>query len=148
MNFLTRGVLDMRERFLFRAWNCGVKRYTYWEKCEISTTWDDRYALIFRMAEGQNTYIGKYEDLEQYVGLCDMNGKMIFEGDIVRTREFGKDDGKGHNFNDFDIFTVVYHLSSFCIENESRRFIIGDKSVNLEVIGNIHGNPSLLEATI
>jgi len=84
------------------------------------------------------------ETVGQYSGLFDKNSKMIFEGDIVKTKEFGKDSGNGVNFNDFDFFEVIYSSAAFVVNNSKRMFYI-PKGEKYEVIGNIYDNPELLE---
>lgn len=88
------------------------------------------------------------ETVGQYTGLTDKNGNRIFDGDIVRTKCFGKDNGSGCNFNDYDIFKVVYEPAAYRIETARRSFYLGNydnMAKKLEVIGNIHDNPELLE---
>lgn len=86
------------------------------------------------------------ETICEYTGLTDKNGNKIFEGDIVKTKYYGKDSGCGQNFNEYDYFTVVFHEASFCIENATRRFIITAESAKrFEIIGNIYDNPKLIK---
>ena len=89
------------------------------------------------------------ETVCQYTGLTDKNGRKIFEGDICKTKFFGKDNGKGQNFADYDIFKVVYKDGIYLLENHQRQFslqyipdMVGD---GIEVIGNIFDNPELLK---
>lgn len=84
------------------------------------------------------------ETVCQYTGLADKSGRNIFEGDIVKTSQYGVDDGKGHNFAGFDKFFVVFFEGSFCLENKWRRFNFRSSREN-EIIGNIYDNPELLE---
>lgn len=84
-------------------------------------------------------------DYMQYTGLKDKNGKEIYEGDIVRCLDsYGdycynsKIDYEGGTFSvevngcDYD-----YTALGWALENEDIR--------EIEVIGNIHENPELLE---
>ena len=74
------------------------------------------------------------ETVGQFTCLTDKNGKKIFEGDIVK--------------NDYGyIGQIVFKACSYYIEWKSGNFTI-DLYVmanSLEVIGNIHDNPELLE---
>ncbi len=81
----------------------------------------------------------------QYTGLTDKNGVKIFEGDIIRTKKYGKIVGHT-NVNDFDVFEVQYELCKFRLANKRRGFdLADDRFSKFEVIGNVHNNPELLE---
>lgn len=82
------------------------------------------------------------ETVCQYTGLTDRNGRKIFEGDIVKTSQYGVDDGKGHNFAGFDKFSVEFYDGSFCLKNKWRRFNFRPQR-DFEVCGNIFDNPDL-----
>ena len=72
----------------------------------------------------------------QYTGLTDRTGKRIFEGDILKTNKYGKDDGKGHNFAGPDAFCVAFEDGGYCLRNEWRRFNLRP-DIDAEVIGTI-----------
>ena len=84
------------------------------------------------------------ETVCQYTGLTDKNGRKIFEGDIVKTNQYGVDDGSGHNYAGLDTFSVEFSDGGFCLKNKWRRFNLRPFG-NFEVIGNIFDNPELLK---
>lgn len=74
----------------------------------------------------------------QFIGLIDINGNEIFEGDIIKLTgglrlEFYPDNG-----------TVVYNTTSFCMKAKTEsgdpwHFAINfSDGTEIEVIGNIH----------
>ena len=88
----------------------------------------------------------KEDSIGQYTGLTDKNGTKIFEGDIIRTKAFGKNIKTGVNCADYDIFQVTFKWSGFHLENNEREFSLSVTSKSYyEIIGNIHDNPELLK---
>jgi len=89
----------------------------------------------------------KPETIGQFTGLTDKNGVKIFEGDVVKTKKYGKV-VEHSNVNDYDTFVVIFEPCTFRLINKTRGFNLTDDGCSkLEVIGNKFDNPELLKAT-
>lgn len=84
------------------------------------------------------------ETVGQYTGLKDKDGKKIFEGDVAQYVGIFKK----------DFYEITFNNGSFCTrdiirqENYGTSFDDSEFGMSgdmLEVIGNIHDNPELLE---
>ena len=85
--------------------------------------------------------------LGQFTGLTDKNGREIYEGDIVKTKHFGKELDRGGDFvnvSGYDVFEIKYINAQFMFNNRLRCFYL-HRNTTCEVIGNIHDNPELLK---
>ena len=98
----------------------------------------------------RNCYLGRYavipETIGQFTGLCDKNSNKIFEGDICRFKRF----------NDIHVGKIVFNVktASFVMWYQLIVGAYGEKATqkmllsvcdDIEVIGNIHDSPELLE---
>ena len=86
------------------------------------------------------------ETIGQFTGLTDKNGVRIFEGDICRFKRF----------NDVQVGKIIFNetTASFVMKYQSIVGAYGEKATHkmllsvcddIEIIGNIHDNPELLE---
>lgn len=128
----------MQDRFKFRAWQKNYQKMYY----DVEMTYD--YPCEPRGAE-QSSFGDVLENddyvLMQCTGLKDKNGKLIYEGDILKTKE--------HNLcKEGELFKVFYQETLCQFLGKS---LTTDNCIDLcdlyedEVIGNIYENPKLLE---
>ena len=83
------------------------------------------------------------ETVGQFTGFIDKNGKKIFEGDIVEfTDKYTGEKGRAEIV--FEAFKWKYSGCYYGV-NPIVWLCIDDKSIEFEIIGNIHDNPELLE---
>ena len=87
------------------------------------------------------------ETVGQYTGLTDKNGKRIFEGDIVKCIEITR-------YKEIEYISPVVFLDGSWFLHESEDCDVYlynydtegiERLWEIEVIGNIHDNPELLE---
>nr|WP_321315007.1 YopX family protein [uncultured Ligilactobacillus sp.] len=129
----------MKDRFRFRAWD--KKNNTYYNPLNIKVN-----GLTLTIKDNVGTFDMFAHDLElssivieQCTGLKDKNGKLIYEGDILQsTDEWFHEKYKVKWDREFSQFTLIG------INTINVSFGIIDPD-SLEVIGNIHENPELLE---
>ncbi len=93
---------------------------------------------IIYQKEPFNKFSVYADSVGQYTGLTDKNGKMIFEGDIIR------------NIDNGDIGVIRWYIEhgAFVIRriSDNQIFWLFDNNFSkIEIIGNIHDNPELLE---
>lgn len=122
----------MRE-IKYRAWDTENKEFIY----EAQATYDNACTGLgslhhesFQEVLEDNSLI-----VEQYTGLKDQNGKEVYEGDILL-------DGVGEPC---EPWVVKFEDGKFIGEIQGVTEDLFELT-DLEIIGNIHENPELLEA--
>ena len=120
----------MKERFKFRVWNKQQQKLYSWN--DLKETKKDG-SFFWCMIQAQNDE--KYNILMQCTGLKDKNGKLIYEGDIVKIDGYGITGVYEMRWCDVTAKFVVNIYEEDCFEHS--------QSV-MEVIGNIYENKELL----
>lgn len=83
-------------------------------------------------------------ELEQFTGLKDVNGKEIYEGDIIHGYDQEPDRYDGY-IGSSVIDVVNFKYGAFWIGDWWNKVMVMTPPI-VEVIGNAHTNPELLEA--
>lgn len=117
----------------FRVWDKVSEIYLNPENLYLRMSGD--LLLVSIQPELKNAGIESVV-LEQYTGLKDLNGKEIFEGDIVKMRF-----AEGAEERNVEI---KFKDASFCAETEYwTSYALAEH--DLVIVGNVHTNPELLE---
>lgn len=132
----------MRE-ILFRGKIPGIIDWVYGYYAKSG---DDHFILLDTDSENNFSIVAP-QTVGQYTGLKDQNGTRIFEGDIIRCSLFG---GREYETKNYEIgyddknsmFLARHGVEKIIIPNLDLPFCKGN---TVEVIGNIHDNPELLE---
>ena len=134
----------MRE-IKFRAWDKKTKSFVNLSTCEVYFTTQNELFV------GETIELGTHEEfndfvLQQYTGLKDMNGKEIYEGDVIVI-----DSDK-----DKIIYVIVYEYGEYLAITPNKNIDVfgsGYDQLSLsmsgtedyKIIGNIYENPELIE---
>lgn len=128
-------------RFRFRAWDKSFQKYR--ENVIVSTI-NEEITVYERLVNGNTLLIpSAHVVLEQCTGLKDKNGRLIYEGDIIKiTCDVMT---IGLRYMDC-LFKVIWADNGFWFEMPDENDCLGFCEYwEYEVVGNIHENPELLE---
>lgn len=120
----------MSREIKFRAWNSVTKEMEQVTQINLKNHYVQTTFNKIGYSYGQPDDV----IVEQYTGQKDKNGKEIYEGDIVQFPVLGKPHREIVSWSDIDSAFIVgmMYLSRF--------------QPKMEVLGNVHTNPELLEA--
>lgn len=118
----------------FRAWDRKIKRWA--NNVEYKTTWGITEIPSVVLVMGEKEY-----DIMQFTGLHDKNGVEIFENDVLAVYDWGRSEKLlGKAVIEWDVDSVGWRYSPTLGIDD-----VYDMFRNVEVIGNIHQHPNLLE---
>ncbi|WND31616.1 YopX family protein [Lactiplantibacillus plantarum] len=128
----------------FRVWNKDLSKYRKLD--DISN--DQGLGMFFEVQKGIGSNVTSIcysinDVVEQFTGLKDKHGVEIYEGDIVHgyDQEPDRDDGY---IGSSVVEVVKFEEGAFWLGGIKYRILVGTPPI-IEVIGNIHENPELLE---
>ena len=142
----------MNREIIFRGKSSVTNEWAYGSLVKVG---NENHIVGFDEVDLDGHHIRYYSDrpvftkqgtIGQFTGLCDLNGKEIYEGDIVRIY-----DGE-------ICFNIVVKWSEeamafmacYCDGNQSPLSWFSNllsRTHEIEVIGNIYDNPELMEET-
>ena len=137
----------MRE-ILFRGKTLTGKWFegAYYKQEEFYGDKEDAHVIITSKDTLDNDFGLLYsvvipETIGQYTGLTDKNGKNIFEGDVVKCKDY--------------LEAKPFEFQGYIDFKNGSYVIVGDFMTHyrwldyeVEVIGNIHDNPELLKSEV
>ena len=122
--------------FLPRFYDPEGKVMLYWQ-CYMQSAFNrltdtQHFGLLYNLLRNPGII------MMRCTGLRDKNGKLIYEGDVVKTEWC----------DEKTIYQVVWDekMACFCFDGKDIFYLFDDLPADVtEIIGNIHENPEMLE---
>ena len=137
----------MRE-IKFRGWSNDLMEYRQFNDINTNRGLGMGFEVVNGIGGKATTIYQSINDVvEQYTGLKDKNGKEIYEGSLVKYTEDGDSfisEVKYFGNDDYPAFDIEAPSAFYF---ESNVLSSGVANNCLEVVGNIHENPELLEVS-
>ncbi|KAB1954461.1 YopX family protein [Lactiplantibacillus plantarum] len=129
----------------FRAWDKENGIYLY----NVQDAYDTLSGLV-KYDDGEDAEYdewcfgaflnNKRYDVEQFTGLTDVNGKEIYEGDIIKSN---------YKYAQPKVSQIIIEDGNSYILGEDlatgNEMLVSDHVNEIEIIGNVHANPELLK---
>ena len=127
----------MRE-IKFRAWD---KENGCWASIDSVALCDDGSVAYLLSADGEPPYLEEDVEIMQYTGLKDVNGRGIYENDIVKSN---------YKYAQPKISQIIMEDGNSYIAGEDlatgNEMLVSDHIGEIEVIGNVHTDGDLIDS--
>ena len=106
---------------------------------------DEKSIRLFKTSIGGIWHIIDENTLGQFTGLCDKNGKKIYEGDIIKSHYGSIYIVKYFaDWSGFSLKLVFLNTEGKLIRATGRQHLYKNDCTRLEILGNVWDNPELL----
>lgn len=117
-------------------------KFRAWDKDEHEYFIDGSAGTLFNLVccDDLSMMIPDNYIWEQFTGLKDVNGKEIYEGDIIKSN---------YKYAQQKVSQIIIEDGNSYILGEDlatgNEMLVSDHANEIEIIGNVHANPELLE---